>query len=407
MSQLKVLLSGVECGVITQSKSGNLTFRYTENYSPVQTPLSLSMPFSSNEYRKSQILPFLQGLLPDNPAALRSIALAYGISVENPFAMLGQIGGDVAGALQFINPDRSLTSSKPSISLNHLDIESLLQQKISEYSSGIPVSVGGFFSLAGAQPKLALHKQGDTWMTGSDNKPTTHILKPLTNELPDLDLAEILTMETARQIGLNVANAEFAQFGRTRCLVVERYDRKTSREKTNRIHQEDLLQALGVHPQKKYQKLEGGPGLRRIGNLFKTLPNPQRQSVSSDFFDAFVFNVLIRATDAHAKNYSLLLEGNSVKLAPLYDLITGAYFPNPKESAISVEGEYRFDFITSQMLASEGERFGVPASLERVQRMRDALPSAVESSLKVILDQTPKTLHASVKKLARALLNLF
>jgi serine/threonine-protein kinase HipA len=38
------------------------------------------------------------------------------------------------------------------------------------------------------------------------------------------------------------------------------------------------------------------------------------------FYDALVWNWLIGATDAHAKNYSLLLSGSQVRLAPLYDI---------------------------------------------------------------------------------------
>lgn len=36
--------------------------------------------------------------------------------------------------------------------------------------------------------------------------------------------------------------------------------------------------------------------------------------------DALAFNRLIARTDAHAKNYSLLLSGTSARLAPLYDV---------------------------------------------------------------------------------------
>jgi serine/threonine-protein kinase HipA len=38
------------------------------------------------------------------------------------------------------------------------------------------------------------------------------------------------------------------------------------------------------------------------------------------FADALIWNWLIAGTDAHAKNYSVLLAGNQVRLAPLYDI---------------------------------------------------------------------------------------
>ena len=38
------------------------------------------------------------------------------------------------------------------------------------------------------------------------------------------------------------------------------------------------------------------------------------------FADALIWNWLIAGTDAHAKNYSLLLAEDQVRLAPLYDV---------------------------------------------------------------------------------------
>ena len=38
------------------------------------------------------------------------------------------------------------------------------------------------------------------------------------------------------------------------------------------------------------------------------------------FTDGILASYLVGATDSHAKNYSLLLDGASVRLAPLYDL---------------------------------------------------------------------------------------
>lgn len=406
MTSLDVFLQGTKCGVLTQSSSGNLSFSYEEDYGLDQTPISLSMQQSVRRYPKSKILPFLEGLLPDNESALRALAGAHGISANNPFALISVIGADVAGALQFLSPDSSKKPSEHSKHLSDVEIERYLQQKIGEYSTGIPGVSTGFFSLAGAQPKLALRKEGHEWFVGTSSKPTTHIIKPLTAQLPDVDLAELLTMETARQLGLNVAEAEFYQFGGTRSLVVTRYDRKLQRGRITRIHQEDFLQSLGISPKNKYQKLEGGPGLKRIASLFKSIRPPWRHQVAAEFFNALVFNVLVRATDAHAKNYSFLLDGTSVRLAPLYDLISGAYFSVPKESAMAVEGEYRFSAISAQMLAREGERLGVENSLERVEGITEALPDAITEAKSKLQMQLPRSLVTKVKGMADTMLRV-
>lgn len=44
------------------------------------------------------------------------------------------------------------------------------------------------------------------------------------------------------------------------------------------------------------------------------------QPTVTRFVDALAYNWIIGGTDAHAKNYSLLLDGEGVLLAPLYDV---------------------------------------------------------------------------------------
>lgn len=87
-----------------------------------------------------------------------------------------------------------------------------------------------------------------------------------------------------------------------------------------RTHQEDLCQALGVPPARKYQN-EGGPRPEDIIDLLRTVSSsPAAEESVRSFVDALAWNWLIGGTDAHAKNYSLLLAGGAVVLAPLYDV---------------------------------------------------------------------------------------
>lgn len=404
MKSLQVVLRGRECGTLEQSSQGDLRFRYLEDYPALETPISISMPPRAEAYPKAAILPFLQGLLPDNESALQAIGSRFGVSYRNPFAILSKIGADVAGALQFFGETQ--TDPFEPQELRAEDVERLLQEKIVEYSSAIPGSGAGLFSLAGAQPKLALVFENGRWLTGGTDFPTTHILKPMPIELPDIDLVELLTMEVARQLGLRVSGARFASIGGLRVLVVERYDRQLKGGRVVRIHQEDFLQALSISPQNKYQKTQGGPGLRRIAQLFKMIPGASRSAVVQDFFAGFSLNILLRATDAHAKNYSLLLDGTTVKLAPLYDLISGAYFPQAQESAIAVGGHYRFDSISDQMLAEEGNSLGVEEPGNLVAQLRQRLPGAIEQATALITDELPSNLAKRSKQISEAMLKL-
>ncbi|HEY0691385.1 MAG TPA: HipA domain-containing protein [Kribbella sp.] len=75
-----------------------------------------------------------------------------------------------------------------------------------------------------------------------------------------------------------------------------------------------------MHPAKKYQN-EGGPSPSDIAALFRrVMPRSAARDATRAFLDALVWNWVIAGTDAHAKNYSLLLLGNQVRLAPFYDV---------------------------------------------------------------------------------------
>jgi serine/threonine-protein kinase HipA len=50
------------------------------------------------------------------------------------------------------------------------------------------------------------------------------------------------------------------------------------------------------------------------------MPRSAARDATRAFLDALVWNWVIAGTDAHAKNYSLLLLGNQVRLAPFYDV---------------------------------------------------------------------------------------
>jgi serine/threonine-protein kinase HipA len=69
-----------------------------------------------------------------------------------------------------------------------------------------------------------------------------------------------------------------------------------------------------------------------------------------------VFNVAARCTDAHAKNYSLILGQRSVFLAPLYDMSSTVLYGLPQKSAMSINSKYKFSEITFSDLIFEAKR---------------------------------------------------
>lgn len=404
VSNLVIYLDGRRAGVATQSNTGNLTFRYDESYrrSANATPLSLAMPLAGAEHKKRVVLPYLQGLLPDSDDALRAIAQRYSVSPRSVFALLAQVGSDVAGAVEMrLEGEKSSDASQTRNDVRIVDdteLGRMLRHVVLEYAEGVAYDDQiGHFSLAGAQPKIALHRTSEgQWAVPLDATPTTHILKPVSGRMRRIDVVEQVTMDAARYLGNRVAPSSLHAIDGLDVFVTQRYDRKRVEGLWHRVHQEDLCQSLSVSPAKKYQRLEGGPGIASIAALVKSLPfERDRRDVGRSFYQAFVFNVVAGCTDAHAKNYSVMLEGATVSLAPLYDLITYAPYwdgKTPLLSAMSVDGEYSLSKITAARLIEAGHRFGLgDESADIVDRARSAMVPAFESAVENLPDHITKS----------------
>lgn len=370
---LHVFMDGLFCGQVQQSDSGDVRFVYDEQYrtTPGATPVSLSMPLALTEHRRRVVLPYLEGLLTDNDAARRAMADRLGVSAKNPVAILAHIGTDVAGALQFTTnnelPSGAHGTRGGVRSITEAEVEAALLDAVERYRDGragaSPTDVGRF-SLAGAQPKVALARDGDGgWATPLGSTPSTYILKPVTGDYRRLDVVEHLTMRTAALMGIEVADSSLEHIGSYRVFVSRRYDRAVVDGQWRRLHQEDLGQALAVTPAKKYQRDAGGPGVGEVARLLRGLPRQaDRAPAAWGFFTGLMVNVVMQCTDAHIKNYSVLLDSSTVRLAPLYDLATFAPYARadqPVLSAMRIDGEYRFSAIGEPQCLATARTLGI------------------------------------------------
>lgn len=406
---LNVHMDGTLAGTVTMTGAGNLTFTYDESYRNADgaTPLSLSMPKAFAKHKTRAVLPFLMGLLPDNPMALSSLASSYRVSTTSPFALLEHIGHDVAGALQFIAPgDVSEDATIDRSAMTPIGDEEIahdLRTVISVYRTGRAVQGGDRFrmSLAGAQPKIALARTEDgSWARPDRGVPTTHIFKPEfrtprtveDERFPNLMAVEMFSLAVARHAGLRTPTTTYWQSpdGDLRALVLERYDRHVGQDgMVHRDHQEDLCQALSVPPDLKYQHRDGGPGVGGLGKLLRAGVGAQdRDEVARDFLAALTLNIAMVNTDAHAKNYSLTLTADQVRLAPVYDVLSFAPYEtfDPSQPPISfpmkVGDGYRIRDMLPSVIASEGTRLGLDLDESRavVDQVLHAIPGALESA---------------------------
>ncbi len=334
---LAVLLEGKPIGNVERVASGALRLHFDGDYrdDPTATLLSVSMPPAEQVHGDARLTPWLWGLLPDNGDVLARWGREFGVSVASPFPLLGtQIGHDCAGAVQFCATDEvdDLVGRRGDINwLSEAEIASRLRTLRADSTSWLGPGFAGQFSLGGAQAKTALHQapaegardaQGERgrWGVPTGSVPTTHIFKPAVAGFEAQHINEHLCLAAARALGLPAANTRIETFEDETAIVVERFDRSTRDGELVRVHQEDLCQAMSVPPARKYQS-DGGPTPGRIAELIRsTIPGPDAETDVWRFADALAFTWLIAGTDAHAKNYSLLLAGNQIRLAPLYDI---------------------------------------------------------------------------------------
>ena len=393
MSVLLVLQGGEHAGALEQRRDGRLTFTYLDDWRHTEgaTPLSLSMPLARAVHGHDTVAPFLWGLLPDNGDVLGRWGRDFQVSPANPFALLRHTGEDCAGAVQFVDPERvdAVVANGGVQPLTTDDVAAHLRALRVDPTAWHLATGGGQFSLAGAQAKLALLHDEDGWGRPYGRVPTTHILKPAIEGFDDHDLNEHLCLDAAHRVGLLTAESHVETFGDERAIVLTRYDRIRTDEGWRRIHQEDLCQALAVLPASKYQH-EGGPSPERILTLLRTeLAKPAADEAVTDLLEALVLNWLLAGTDAHAKNYSLLLSGRQVRMAPLYDVASILAYPETYRDrlllAMKIGGEYRLRDIRARHWDRLATSAGVPTEWlrERALTMAQELPQALADAAAV------------------------
>ncbi|MCP3392387.1 type II toxin-antitoxin system HipA family toxin [Bradyrhizobium sp. CCGB12] len=353
-SELVALLEGNEVGRVRNDARRRLTFAYNDNWRGTRGayPLSLSMPLAAKEHGPSAVQAFLWGLLPDNERVLDRWAKKFQVSARNVFALISNVGEDCAGAVQFVTPDRleALKTGKDDKIewLDEPEMANRLQALREDHAAWRLPRDTGQFSLAGDQPKTALVLKKNQWGIPSGRIPTTHILKPPTGHFDGHAENEHICLQLARELGLPTAETKVMRFEKEIAIVVERYDRQVSGNEIIRVHQEDVCQAMGILPTKKYQN-EGGPTPADVIELLRTYSTDREADVET-FLGALGFNWLIGGSDAHAKNYSLLLaSGPHVRLAPLYDIASILPYDDGEQQkiklAMKVGGEYKLSQI--------------------------------------------------------------
>jgi serine/threonine-protein kinase HipA len=326
---LDIWWEGQLAGQLRQDQHGELGFVYSADWLARESApaLSASLPKRAEPYSRRECRPFFGGLLPEE-GQRDAAAKALGVSPQNDFALLGHLGGDVAGALQLLPPGDMPTLPSPDRQPAPLDEAGLIR-----VLDALPVrpllagEEGLRLSLAGAQAKVPVVLVDGAVALPTPFQPTTHIVKPPIPRFAATTENEAFVMRLAGAIGLEVASVEPRVVRDRRYLLVQRYDRTIGADgRVHRVHQEDFCQALGVPPEIKYAS-EGGPTFKDCFALLRRVAARPAVDVLK-LLDAAVFNLIAGNADAHGKNFSILYDIQGARLAPLYDLLATVAYPD-------------------------------------------------------------------------------
>lgn len=409
-SELIALLDGRAIGVVRRDK-GRLSFTYDQAWRTDASayPLSLSMPLTAADHDHRPVDAFLWGLLPDNELILARWAQRFQVSARNPFALIAEVGEDCAGAVQFVRPERldALEAGETDAVhwLDDHDVAARLRALKADQAAWRAPRDTGQFSLAGAQPKTAFILEDGRWGVPAGRLPTTHILKPPTGDFDGHAENEHFCLTLARKLDFATASSQVLWFEDQPAIVVERYDRLRMGGAIVRIHQEDLCQALARPPTLKYEN-EGGPGVSACAQLLADHSTAPVEDVDG-FLGAVLLNWIVCGTDAHAKNYSVLIaRGGRVRLAPLYDIASALAYPDidfqKLKLAMRLGGEYRIRDIATRHLERMAKQAGRdPESLvSRARETANAVAELAPAVAEQLADEGLK--HPIIDRMARS-----
>jgi serine/threonine-protein kinase HipA len=348
MAELQIWMNGVPVGVWTTSRHGMPILRYHESWvaSEEGRALSLSLPFTADrEHRGELVNHYFEKLLPDSAEIRRRLRRRFHARSGEACELLTAIGRDCVGAVQLLPPgaDPAGWDRIEAERLSDGRVERLLGTVTSDAPLGPGEGDDFRITIAGAQEKTALLRMAGKWHLPHGATPTTYILKlPLGligNMRADMTGSVEIEWVCSRimaGLGIPMAETGMATFGAVKVLVVTRFDRRwlgidagadrkarfkpTEGAWIARLPQEDLCQALGMAPDRRYQS-DGGPSMQDCLQILSASENAEADRATFALAQ-FAF-WLLAATDGHAKNFSIQhRRGGRVGMTPLYDVLS-------------------------------------------------------------------------------------
>jgi len=287
-------------------------FRYSPAYlhDPAAFPLDpIHLPLAPKVFNAGRPYAGVHGVfedsLPDDwgrRILIRRYQLAR--SAQRVPQLLDLLGGQGMGALSYSRNDIA-PEKKEGVDGHYLADLQRLAAQFEEDATSVDDEMALLFeagsSPGGARPKVLINDGGRAYLAKFAS----------IKDQFDVVALEAAAMELARRAGVNVAVTQYVPCGKSKVLLVERFDIDTTNMGRNHvISMQTLLAAEGYYN-------AGYSDMAAVVRRVSANPLVDLQQL----FKQLVFNVFIGNTDDHLKNFCMLYDGQGWRLSPAFDLL--------------------------------------------------------------------------------------
>lgn len=396
-------LEPVVAGVLTRTdrqvrNESVLAFTYAQSYRERPKAISLysaELPLQSATMLPSEPKPgrsplALHGCLRDGaPDAWgrRVINLALAGNPEtdlDELTYLAESGSNRIGALDFQDSASHYTPRGEAASLEQLLHAAQLIEAGATLPAELQAAAGHGTSIGGATPKAIL----------VDGKRQLIAKFASTTDIRPVIQAEAAATFLAGRVGIKAARAEIRTVAGRKVLLLERFDRSASGQRTQMI---SALTILGVHEMDA--RYSSYPDL---ADAIRKGPWNEIGPTLRELFTRLVFNVCIGNTDDHLRNHAAFWDGQHLRLTPAFDLT-----PQPRSGqtanqaiAITRTGERHSQLRLCRQAAVEFQ-----LSVKEADQIIEHVISTIQSSWKDAVDHAELSAKDAQSLMGREFLN--
>lgn len=344
---------------------------------------------------------YFDNLLPEE--ALRiTLAKDAHLNAEDAFGLLAYFGAESAGSLVLRNPGAPGTAEEAAHGVRPLPLDELNHRILNLAHAPLTKDAPKRMSLAGAQHKMLVIRDGDDLYEPLPATPSTQILKPnhQSGDYPASVMNEYFIMRLAQRVGMNVPGVH-RLYAPQPVYLIDRFDRvppaasggdvAARADLVRRRHVIDTCQLLNKARNFKYSAAHLETLVEAIGQC------KAKVAARMQLYRWVLFNILVGNGDNHLKNISFMVDANGIDVAPAYDMlcttvydtrafaVENAKWPH-SELAFSLPGIRNFGDVRREHVLAAGDALGLAraTALRELNRLLTALPAAADKLIEEI-----------------------